>query len=360
MQSLTQPELLLKPFADEGDKNTIPETNTDASNPQLADLTNGFPAITSEDPDDGGLPAERKDFNGLGYLTTTYDYFYQAGGTFTFNDTISTAIGGYPIGARLWYTDNNGATTILRSTIANNTNNFNNGSMTGWTPDIPALGWDNVWTGNNVFSGDNKFTSATAWVGSSTFAVFKSDRNSAQAPSSYSEEPIVQKNDVNDILNTSLRTGYLTDGSIETRFYTGRNGTNKFIAVGVDNNGNGYTKGITPGSATDSSTSFATTDWVQNWANNNSTGSLASWSKSANGYYKLKNGLILQWGTKTAGSSGSITFPTAFSSVNYTVSITPLYNATGVTFSTNNHTTTKCDYLCSRSDVSSHWMAIGY
>ena len=158
MQNLTQPTLLLKPFAESGDKNSIPVTNTDASNPQLADLTNGFPQVTSEDPDDGGLPPERKDFNGLGYLTTTYDYFYQAGGTFTYNTTIATAIGGYPLGARLWYTDSNGATTVVRSTIANNTDNFNDGSATGigttWVPEIPALGWNNTWTGNNYFVGD--------------------------------------------------------------------------------------------------------------------------------------------------------------------------------------------------------------
>lgn len=124
MQSLTQPTLLLKPFAQSGDKNTIPSTNTDASNPQLADLTNGFPPITGETPENGGLPPERRDINGLGYLTTTYDYFYQAGGTFTYNATIATAIGGYPEGARLWYVNSSGVACILRSTIGNNTNNF--------------------------------------------------------------------------------------------------------------------------------------------------------------------------------------------------------------------------------------------
>lgn len=143
MQSLTQPTLLLKPFAENGDKNSIPVENTDAQNPQLADLTNGFPSITSDDPDDGGLPPERKDFNGLGYLTTTYDYFYQAGGTFTFNPTVSSAIGGYPQGARLWYTDSNGATSVLRSTIGNNTDNFNDGQGTGigttWVKDTPTF-----------------------------------------------------------------------------------------------------------------------------------------------------------------------------------------------------------------------------
>lgn len=138
MQTLTQPTLLLKPFADSGDKNTIPETNTDTSNPQLADLTNGFPRITSESPDDGGLPPERKDFNALGYLTTLYDYFYQVGGTFTWNDTIANAIGGYPLGARLWYTDTNGVTLILRSTKGNNLDNFTQNQSyigTSWVKD---------------------------------------------------------------------------------------------------------------------------------------------------------------------------------------------------------------------------------
>ncbi|MBO7732880.1 MAG: hypothetical protein J6S67_10015 [Methanobrevibacter sp.] len=124
MQNLVQPTLLLKPFAENGDKNDIPLNNETIAQPQLADLTVGFPPITSKDPADGGLPPERNDFNALGYLTTTYDYFYQAGGTFTFNSTISNAIGGYPLNARLWYTDSNGVSCILRSTIANNTNDF--------------------------------------------------------------------------------------------------------------------------------------------------------------------------------------------------------------------------------------------
>lgn len=141
METLSQPTLLLKPFADSGDRNTIPETNSDVSNPQLADLTNGFPQITSESPDNGGLPPERKDFNGLGYLTTTYDYFAQAGGKYTFNQTVSDAIGGYPLNARLWYLDN-GVSYILRSTKANNGDNFvTNPSYIGtsWVKDTPTM-----------------------------------------------------------------------------------------------------------------------------------------------------------------------------------------------------------------------------
>ena len=124
MQGLTQPTLLLKRFCESGTKNTLPVTNTDTSNPQLADLTNGFPVATQGDPTDGKLPPERADFNALGYLTTSYDYFYQAGGTFTFDSTIASAIGGYPLGARLWYTNAGGMSMILRSTKDDNTDDF--------------------------------------------------------------------------------------------------------------------------------------------------------------------------------------------------------------------------------------------
>lgn len=124
MDNLIQPEILLKPFAKDGDKNNIPLVNNNITNPQLADLTNGFPEITSLPPAQGGLPPERKDFNALGYLTTTYDYYAQAGGVFTFSQTICDAIGGYPLNARLWFTNSDGISMIVRSTVPNNTNNF--------------------------------------------------------------------------------------------------------------------------------------------------------------------------------------------------------------------------------------------
>lgn len=143
MQNLTQPTLLLKPFAQEGDRNTLPDENPDSSNPQLADLTNGFPPITGIQPSQGGIPPERRDFNALGYLTTLYDFFYQAGGTFGWNDTIVSAIGGYPLGARLWYTKQNGETIIVRSGKANNTDNFTQDESlidgVSWIQDTPTM-----------------------------------------------------------------------------------------------------------------------------------------------------------------------------------------------------------------------------
>lgn len=121
MENLTQPTLLLKPFAENGQRNSIPENATGTN---LASLDEGFPPVTGQNPRDGGIPPTRLDFNGLGYLTTTYDYFYQAGGCFTFNQVVSDAIGGYPLNARLWYLNANGESSVLRSTKNNNTDNF--------------------------------------------------------------------------------------------------------------------------------------------------------------------------------------------------------------------------------------------
>lgn len=328
MQSLTQPELLLKPFAESGDKNTLPVTNTDASNPQLADLTNGFPQITSEDPDDGGLPPERKDFNGLGYLTTTYDYFAQAGGTYTFSPTISSAIGGYPQGARLWYTDGNGDSVILRSAIANNTYNFNtNSSYIGnqWVPETPALSWNNFWTGNNVFYGQNTF-----WP--------------------------LQKIKCSNV-NGLIFQPSSPSGNNSVSFIN--NGTHFYM---IPCNADGEITNLRPfyfdvdGSAA----------YVPASDRINSVLVTSAISKADNGYVKLGNGIIIQWGYKsgTANVFNTVTLPTAFTSTNYKVVATgrssnPDYSDWNTVIS-GTKTTTTFQVSWDDNDSGVEWIAIGY
>ena len=248
MQGLTQPTILLKPFADSGDKNSIPVTNSDVSNPQLADLTNGFPVITGKRPEDGGLPPERKDFNGLGYLTTTYDYFYQAGGTFTYNATIASAIGGYPQNARLWYTDANGNTTVLRSTKNDNTDNFVTTPSyigTSWVPEIPALGWDNSWTGSNVFNhlyeSDGSLVKGTTPSSNTYIGLYFCDKNGknnaanqmGQLQFTYAADGAVsvKMNCIKPLANStesaSFGVGYESDGT--TQYATASSGVRKSI-----------------------------------------------------------------------------------------------------------------------------------
>lgn len=246
MQSLTQPSILLKPFAEDGQRNSIPLENTDTSNPQLADLTNGFPAITSEDPDDGGLPPERKDFNGLGHLTTTYDYFYQAGGTFTYNATIATAIGGYPLGARLWYTDTNGNTVILRSTKANNSDNFITTPSyigTSWVADTPSLSWNNAWTGTNTFvtpaaNDDSQKAATTEWCRDNMVGVPNySARVSVTSPYTPTQNGILRVRDSGSYPMAEIRT---TDDFIIARAVSADNTSDQQVVWAIVKAGETY------------------------------------------------------------------------------------------------------------------------
>ena len=119
---LQNPPVLVKPFADNGDKNVIPEESTGT---QQASLDEGFPAITSIPLSQGGIPPERKDFNGLGNMLSKQFFFLQNGGRFTFNPDVSNAIGGYPKGAVLQYNNvETGDFYQVRSLINNNTYNF--------------------------------------------------------------------------------------------------------------------------------------------------------------------------------------------------------------------------------------------
>ena len=119
---LNTPPVLLKPFADSGDKNNIPET---ATGTQQASLDEGFPPVTSLPLTQGGIPPERKDFNGLGNLLSKQYFYLQNGGRFTFNQAVSDAIGGYPQNATLWFKDEAlGISYPVTSLINNNTYNF--------------------------------------------------------------------------------------------------------------------------------------------------------------------------------------------------------------------------------------------
>lgn len=122
-QSLNTPDVLTQPIATNGTKNSIPNTNDQSLG--LMSQSTGFPPICSERIADGGKAPRRADFNGAFNLVTQQHFFFQNGGTETFRQDVSDAIGGYPLNARLWYTDSNNESVIVRSLIQNNTYNFN-------------------------------------------------------------------------------------------------------------------------------------------------------------------------------------------------------------------------------------------
>ena len=115
------PEAISQPYANNGDK-SFPIAASDVGT-NAASIEMGIPAVCSEPLDTTGLPVRRTDFNALGYLTTSLNYFMQNGGSFTFDASVSSAIGGYPLGAKLW-AEVGGISVLVKSLKNNNEDNF--------------------------------------------------------------------------------------------------------------------------------------------------------------------------------------------------------------------------------------------
>jgi hypothetical protein len=117
--SLTRPNVIGNPFAYNGDY-ILPPTdgsNTDA----IVSQEVGYPETQSAPLGSGGIPVNRQQTNGIYNLYTNTIVWLNAGGTFTFDNTIVTTQGGYSKGAVLWCESING---YLVSLIDNNAADF--------------------------------------------------------------------------------------------------------------------------------------------------------------------------------------------------------------------------------------------
>lgn len=122
MQTQQTPQVLEQPFAAQGDKNTIPNAATGTNK---ASLQEGFPPITGQPINQGGIPPERQDFNGAMNLNSQFYFAFQNGWWPTFSQEVSDAIGGYPQNAILCYfVPESNSVQFLRSIVPNNTYNF--------------------------------------------------------------------------------------------------------------------------------------------------------------------------------------------------------------------------------------------
>lgn len=116
-------EVLKGAIAASGDKQDIPAVQ-DGSIANRMSFALGFPAITSEDKNLGGLPPRRADINQAFYLLSNNLYEFQNGAFPTFNaSALSYLPGGvgYPNGAILWCAAEG---RFVRSTKADNADNF--------------------------------------------------------------------------------------------------------------------------------------------------------------------------------------------------------------------------------------------
>ena len=121
MKRLDLPQILENYFAEYGIKNTIPSASTGT---YLASIAEGFPEITLKPISEGGIPPAGGDLNGVLNLMSQFYFFNQNGGTYTFDEDICNAIGGYPYGAVLWYNVADGSHVQVVSNIEDNTQDF--------------------------------------------------------------------------------------------------------------------------------------------------------------------------------------------------------------------------------------------
>lgn len=132
MNSSDLPSRIVKAFAVNGTKNTIPvDSSTTTDNNGVATFDKGFPPITMQPLSAGGLPPDGKDVNGALFSVSAQQQWMNAGGSFPFSSDFAAAVNGYPKGA-----------ILPNSTLTGNWINLNEGNSTGPESSSGALtGW---------------------------------------------------------------------------------------------------------------------------------------------------------------------------------------------------------------------------
>ena len=265
MESISTPQVINMPFCANGDKNTIPSA---ATGTQRASLEEGFPEITSKPISEGGIPPEREDFNGAANLNSQFYFAFQNGWWPTFDAEVSTAIGGYPIGAVLWWFPTTGEyanmAVPLKSLVANNTYNFNtNTSYIGvyWQPlykqpnalpigtvfghqsknasDVP--GALPLFTGETISSANTLYPDFYNWVLSHTeLQISAADYESAIT--TYGECPKYVIDDTNKTIRLPKLTNYIKMANITDGITQADDSIpllDHYHVWGQDNNNNG-------------------------------------------------------------------------------------------------------------------------
>ena len=79
------PQVLPRPFAENGNRRTIPDTTTDQGR---ASFNVGFPPETQEPFSEGGIAPNRLDFQGMFNAITTMLFWQQSGGQWNYNSAL--------------------------------------------------------------------------------------------------------------------------------------------------------------------------------------------------------------------------------------------------------------------------------
>lgn len=123
---MKNPKLISKPFAQNGQKNVIPEKYETSMESNQATWDQGFGQITMLPVSAGGLPPKGQDFNGILNQMCETIVHISKGGVFKFSADYVAAINGYPKGAIL---QSENEKKYYQSLIDNNKVNFNTASQ---------------------------------------------------------------------------------------------------------------------------------------------------------------------------------------------------------------------------------------
>ena len=116
------PVLIPQAFAANGSKNNIQNTRQTGQDPEDATWSDGFPNVTMQPIESGGLPPKGMDFNGILNALSATIVHMQKGNLFYFDKAYCDAFGGYQKGAILLADD---GTKVFISVADKNTNNPN-------------------------------------------------------------------------------------------------------------------------------------------------------------------------------------------------------------------------------------------
>lgn len=133
----------------------MPQTQPAAANGASIDL--GFPPITMQPEQGGGLPPLGQDVNGLFFLISSHTLWVQSGQLYPFNSELAAAIGGYAMGTILGMADGSG---IWMSIANNNSANPDTGGA-GWIA-LSSYGYATI---NGLAGGTYTVTSAQSKKG---------------------------------------------------------------------------------------------------------------------------------------------------------------------------------------------------
>lgn len=309
------PSKITLPFAANGNRNVIPVPSQIGITAGAASFNDGFPPLTMTPVSAGGVPPSGKDFNGIFYTLSALLRWLAAGGRFPFDDTFATDpnVNGYPAGAVVLRSDGQG---YWISTTDNNTSDPEGSSPAGWVPLSPTAVSTVALSSSSVTLTPQQYGLPVILLTGTLTANL-----TVTFPSIPGEWVVINRTTgaYTVTCKTASGTGVSTTPGVYNLLC---DGTNVFS----------LDSGVTQALG-DNSQKLATTAFIANTLSSSFSGLLAT-----NGYIKINNSLIIQWGkdsftvtnqgadytvgTNVVTATGTLTYPIAFPNGVFSVLVT--------------------------------------